>query len=59
MAKNKAKAAPAATTAVSTSTRAGYKRKRNGRVDVLAAQLQRIARKALNKAKYDKSSTIV
>lgn len=59
MAKNKAKAPVATATAASTSKRAGYKRKKNGRVDVLAAQLQRVARKALNKAKYDKSSTIV
>ena len=58
MAKNKAKAPAAATTTASTSKRAGYKRKKNKRVDVLAAQLQSIARKALNKAKYDKTSTI-
>lgn len=59
MAKNKKSAAkPTATAAVSTSKRAGYKRKSNRRVNVLQAQLQRIARKALNKAAYDKTSTI-
>lgn len=57
MAKNKAKA-PAATTVASTSKRAGYKRKKNGRVDVLGDQLKSIARAALNKAKYDKTSSI-
>lgn len=59
MAKNKKSAAkPTATAAASTSKRAGYKRKSNRRVNVLQAQLQRIARKALNKAAYDKTSTI-
>jgi len=52
MAKNKpapqqTKAAP-----VSTSKRAGYKRKKNRRVDVLGDQLDRIARKALKAAEY-------
>ena len=57
MAKNKsAKAAPAAT--ASDSKRAGYKRKKNGRVDVLGAQLMRLRRAALNEAATDKSSSI-
>lgn len=58
MAKNKATAKAATTTAAPTSKRSGYKRKSNRRVDVLAAQLARAARKALNKAKYDKTSSI-
>ncbi len=35
-----------------TSKRAGYKRKTNKRVDVLGAQLKRLARKAIKKAQY-------
>ncbi len=35
-----------------TSKRAGYKRKTNKRVDVLGAQLKRLARKALNAAAH-------
>lgn len=35
-----------------TSKRAGYKRKTNKRVDVLGAQLKRLARKALNAAQH-------
>lgn len=57
MAKNKpapqqTKAAP-----VSTSKRAGYKRKTNRRVDVLGAQLDRIARKALKAAERPPKAT--
>lgn len=54
MANNKKKAAPqaAAKAPVSTSKRAGYKRKSNRRVNVLDAQLARIARKAMNKADH-------
>lgn len=37
----------------STSKRAGYKRKSNKRINVLDAQLQRIARKALKKAEFE------
>lgn len=58
MAKNKPAAKATAATPVSTSKRAGYKRKSNRRVNVLHAQLKRLARKALNKAAYDKTSTI-
>lgn len=35
-----------------TSKRAGYKRKSNKRVDVLGAQLKRIARKAIKASAY-------
>ena len=52
MAKNKPAAKPSTTAAVSTSKRAGYKRKSNRRVNVLNAQLQRVARKALRAASY-------
>lgn len=52
----KGKALETKTAAVSTSKRAGYKRKSNRRVNVLEAQLKRVARKAMNKAAYTKSS---
>ena len=52
MAKNKPAAKPSTTAAVSNSKRAGYKRKTNRRVNVLDAQLQRIARKAMRKAAH-------
>lgn len=52
----KGKAQETKTAAVSTSKRAGYKRKSNKRVNVLAAQLGRVARKAMNKAAYTKST---
>lgn len=40
------------TVVAGTSKRAGYKRKSNKRVDVLGAQLKRLARKALRRATY-------
>lgn len=46
--KPEVKAAP-----VSTSKRAGYKRKSNKRVNVLDAQLARIARKVEKRAAYE------
>ncbi len=52
MAKNKPAAKVTAATPASTSKRAGYKRKTNRRVNVLDAQLQRVARKALRAAEY-------
>lgn len=55
MAKNTKKVAVTATPA-STSKRAGYKRKTNKRVNVLAAQLGRVARKAQKQAAH-KSKT--
>lgn len=58
MAKNKAAAKATTAAPAATSKRSGYKRKTNRRVDVLAAQLARVARKALKKAQYDKTSTI-
>lgn len=52
MAKSK-KSAPAKTVVTATtSKRAGYKRKSNKRVNVLQAQLSRLARKALKRASY-------
>ena len=57
MAKQKAKAAP--TAAVKATKRSGYKRKSNRRVNVLQAQLERIKRKAIRKAAFDKSLTFV
>ena len=53
MAKNKAAAKATTAAPAATSKRSGYKRKTNRRVNVLDAQ-----RKALNKAQYDKTSTI-
>lgn len=52
MAKNKPASKVTAATPASTSKRAGYKRKTNRRVNVLDAQLQRVARKAMRKAQY-------
>ena len=49
----KAKTVDAKAAAVSTSKRAGYKRKSNKRVNVLDAQLQRVARKAMKKAEFE------
>lgn len=49
MAKAKVKAVKEVT---GTSKRAGYKRKSNKRVDVLGAQLKRLARKAVKAAQY-------
>ena len=55
MAKSNKKAKPvdAKAAAASTSKRAGYKRKSNKCVNVLDAQLQRIARKAMKKAEFE------
>lgn len=54
MAKSNKKAKPVdAKAAASTSKRAGYKRKSNKRVNVLDAQLQLIARKAMKKAEFE------
>lgn len=54
MAKNKSAAKTTTATPEVTSKRAGYKRKTNRRINVLDAQLAKIARKALKRAGLDK-----